>query len=91
MHMHGTIKNNYKYTHIWVQIIINVKITHLFRCIYIYIYEFYFFFNVFLHIHEFTSSFFFFFWAFDGLFYRLFVFCITLTHLEQQPKKKKLK
>ena len=84
MHMHGTIKNNYKYTHIWVQIIINVKITHLFRYIYIYM-SFTFFFNVFLHIHEFTS---FFFWAFDGLFYRLFVFRITLTHLEQQPKKK---
>ena len=28
MHMHGTIKNNHNYTHIWVLIILSVRVTH---------------------------------------------------------------
>ena len=28
MHMHNTITNNYNYTHIWVQIILSVRVTH---------------------------------------------------------------
>ena len=48
--MHGTIKSNHNYTHIWVQIIPNVKVTHFLSQRYIHEFDFFFFWN----IHEFA-------------------------------------
>ena len=42
--MHGTIKSNHNYTHIWVQIIPNVKVTHFLNQRYIHEFDFFFFF-----------------------------------------------
>ena len=41
--MHGTIKSNHNYTHIWVQIIPNVKVTYFLSQRYIHEFDFFFF------------------------------------------------
>ena len=54
MHMHGTIKNNHNYTHIWVLIILSVRVTHFLSH---------------RDIHEFHSFFFFWIYKMSLLFF----------------------
>ena len=71
MHMHNTIKNNYNYTHIWVQIILSVRVTHFFKSKISFTLSLYFFFSFFLYTWVYSYFGGFFLWF---IYIRLFIF-----------------
>ena len=79
--MHGTIKSNHNYTHIWVQIIPNVKVTYFLSQRYIHEFDFFFFNGIYMSLPFIIIEF----WWF--IYIRFFFFYTTLTYLEQKLKK----
>ena len=85
--MHGTIKNNYNYTHTWVQIIHSVRVTHFLS--HTYTHEFYSFVIIIIVYKWVYFSFFIIGFLIVWFIYiSFFVFCTTLIHLARTKIKK---